>query len=68
MSTVLAQKFKLLLSKEWLSNEKLIDDIVVTTNDYTVDFYHFKPKYLKLVTFKWHNKIKFEYIKGFLQK
>ena len=60
--------FKILLSKEWLTNDKIIKTIILTSNDYMEDVMFLRPKSQILVLQKWHNRIKAEYMKGFLQK
>lgn len=62
------QYFKILLSKEWLINDKIIVTIVETSSDYMRDMVHLKPEGQLFVLIKWHNRIKVEYMKGFMQK
>lgn len=61
------QYFKILLSKEWLINDKIIVTIVETSSDYMRDMVHLKPEGQLFVLIKWHNRIKVEYMKGFMQ-
>jgi hypothetical protein len=60
--------FKVLLSKEWLTNDKIIVTIIETSKDYMDDVMYLRPESQILVLQKWHNRIKAEYMKGFLQK
>lgn len=62
------QYFKVLLSKEWLTNDRIINTIIETSNDYMADLTHLRPESLLEILVKWHNRIKVEYMKGFLQK
>jgi hypothetical protein len=62
------QYFKVLLSKEWLTNDRIINTIIETSNDYMADLTHLRPESLLEILVKWHNRIKTEYMKGFLQK
>lgn len=59
--------FKILLSKEWLSNDKIIATIIETSKDYMNDLMYLRPESQVNVLVKWHNRIKAEYMKGFLQ-
>jgi len=61
------QYFKILLSKEWLTNDKVITTIIATSNDYMGDLENLKPEGQLHVLIKWHNRIKVEYMKGFMQ-
>ena len=61
------QYFKVLLSKEWLTNDNIVNTIIETSNDYMADLTHLRPESLNEVLFKWHNRIKVEYMKGFFQ-
>jgi hypothetical protein len=60
--------FKILLSREWLVDDQLINTITGTSSDYLNDFIHFYRELQEVILFKWHNRIKVEYMKGFLQK
>ena len=60
--------FKTLLSREWLTNDKTINTIIETSNDYMTDLTQLRPESLIEILVKWHNRIKAEYMKGFLQK
>jgi hypothetical protein len=60
--------FKVLLSREWLTNDKIIYTIIETSSDYMIDLTHLRPENLLEMLIKWHNRIKAEYMKGFLQK
>ena len=60
--------FKVLLSKEWLTNDKIINTIIETSSDYMIDLTHLRPESLLEILIGWHNRIKVEYMKGFLQK
>lgn len=60
--------FKILLSKEWLSNDKIIATIIETSKDYMNDLMYLRPESQVNVLVKWHIRIKAEYMKGFLQK
>ena len=60
--------FRQLLSREWLTNEKIITTIIETSSDYMNDFVHLRPDSQINILFKWHNRIKVEYMKGFFQK
>ena len=62
------QYFKVLLSKEWLTNDKIIITIIETSKDYMNDLSYLKSQSQTTVLLKWHNRIKAEYMKGFLQK
>ena len=62
------QYFKVLLSREWLTNDRIINTIIETSNDYMADLTHLRPESLLEILVKWHNRIKVEYMKGFLQK
>jgi len=59
--------FMLLLSKEWLTDDSVINTIINTSNDYMADLIHLRPESLVEILDKWHNRIKAEYMKGFLQ-
>lgn len=60
--------FKELLSREWLTNDKIITTIIETSSDYMNDLIHLRPESQLNILIKWHNRIKAEYMKGFLQK
>jgi len=60
--------FKILISKEWLVNDKIIYTIIETSKDYMNDLMYLRPDSQIRVLAKWHNRIKAEYMKGFLQK
>ena len=62
------QYFKILLSREWLTNDKIITTIIETSSDYMNDLVHLRPENQLTILIKWHNRIKAEYMKGFLQK
>ena len=51
-----------------LTNENVIQIILHTTNDYLQDIIHLKLELSNNLLYKWHNKIKSEYLNGFLQK
>lgn len=51
-----------------LTNEKIITTIIETSSDYMNDLEHLKPEGRIFVLVRWHNRIKVEYMKGFLQK
>lgn len=59
--------FKILLSKEWLTNDKILVTIIETSKDYMNDLMYLRPESQISVLVKWHNRIKAEYMKGFLQ-
>lgn len=59
--------FKILLTKEWLTNDKVITTIIETSKDYMNDLMYLRPDSQIVVLVKWHNRIKSEYMKGFLQ-
>ena len=61
------QYFKVLLSREWLVNDKIITTIIETSSDYMIDLTHLRPESQLETLIKWHNRIKVEYMKGFLQ-
>ena len=58
--------FKLLKSR--LTNDKIITTIIETSNDYMSDLFHLRPENQLNILLKWYNRIKVEYMKGFLQK
>ena len=62
------QYFKILLSREWLTNEKIITTIIETSVDYMNDLVHLRPESQLELLYEWHNRIKVEYMKGFFQK
>jgi hypothetical protein len=62
------QYFKILLSREWLTNDKIITTIIETSKDYMNDLVHLREENQIGILVKWHNRIKVEYMKGFLQK
>ena len=69
MTKCLEEKhFKYLLSREWLSNDKIINDILETSNDYMNDALYLKEESRVTLLLKWHNRIKAEYMKGLFQK
>jgi hypothetical protein len=51
-----------------LTNDKVITTIIATSNDYMGDLENLKPEGQLHVLIKWHNRIKVEYMKGFMQK
>ena len=55
-------------AREWLTNDKIITTITETSSDYMNDLVHLRPAFLLDVLVKWHNKIKVEYMKGFLMR
>lgn len=59
--------FKVLLSKEWLTNDKIVITIIETSKDYMNDLMYLRPESQINILVKWHNRIKAEYMKGFLQ-
>lgn len=59
--------FRILISKEWLVNDKIIYTIIETSKDYMNDLMFLRPSSQIRVLVKWHNRIKAEYMKGFLQ-
>lgn len=61
------QYFKILLSKEWLTNDRIIITIIETSKDYMNDLMFLRPESQIVCLIKWHNRIKAEYMKGFLQ-
>lgn len=69
MTKCLEEKhFKFLLSKEWLSNDKIINDILATSNDYMNDVNYLREESKTRFLVKWQNRIKAEYMKGLFQK
>ncbi len=61
------QYFMFLLSKEWLTDDSVIKTIISTSNDYMADLTHLRAESLIEILVRWHNRIKAEYMKGFLQ-
>jgi hypothetical protein len=59
--------FMFLLSKEWLTDDSVINTILNTSSDYMSELAHLRPDSLVDILVKWHNRIKAEYMKGFLQ-
>lgn len=59
--------FKNLLNREWLFNDKIINDILATSNDYMSDINYLKNENRNVFLVKWHNRIKAEYMKGLFQ-
>ena len=51
-----------------MANAKIITTIIETSNDYMNDLGNLKPEGQLYVLVKWHNRIKVEYMKGFMQK
>lgn len=59
--------FMFLLSKEWLTDDSVIKTIISTSNDYMADLTHLRAESLIEILVRWQNRIKAEYMKGFLQ-
>lgn len=60
--------FKTLLSREWLADDNIIKTITGTSSDYLNDLIHLNLELQEIIMYKWHNRLKLEYMKGFLQK
>lgn len=68
MYKCLEDHFKQLLSHEWMTNDQIINTILFTSNDYLDDLIHLKRDLANLALYRWHVRMKIEYLKGFLQK
>ena len=51
-----------------LLNDKIINDILATSNDYMTDINYLKDESRSVFLVKWHNRIKAEFMKGLFQK
>ncbi|RNA29859.1 exocyst complex component 3 [Brachionus plicatilis] len=61
------QYFRVLLSREWLTNNQIIDTILNTSTDFMQDLRYLRPMSQLKFLVKWHNRIKVEFMKGFFQ-
>ncbi|CAF0747598.1 unnamed protein product [Brachionus calyciflorus] len=59
--------FKILLTRDWVGDDSIVDTIINTSHDYMQDLRYLKPESQLTVLVKWHNRIKVEYMKGFFQ-
>jgi exocyst complex component 3 len=59
--------FKILLTREWLTNDNVSKTIIETSQDYMQELFHLRDEGVVTLLYRWHNRIKVEYMKGFLQ-